>query len=50
MPLDIKIFYLNKPLAQYEYINPKLNSFPEDVIREYGLNKKSIKDGWVYTK
>ena len=50
MMLDIKKNYLNTPLAEYKYIWIKPNIFPEDVIKEYGLNEKSTKYGWVYIK
>ena len=46
MMLEIKNFYPNASLVLYKYIQMKLNSFLEDVIKEYGLNKKS-KKGWV---
>ena len=39
---------MNTPLARYEYIWMKLNCFSYDVIKEYGLNEITIKDGWVY--
>ena len=49
MTLDIR-FYLNTPLARYVYTRLKLNIFPDNVIKEYGLNKKATKDGWIFTK
>ena len=33
MMLDIKNFYQNTTMAQYEYIRVKLNSFPENFIK-----------------
>ena len=48
--LDIKNFYLNTPLARYEYLRLKLTNLPEDVIEEYGLKEKETKDGFVYVE
>ena len=48
MTLDIKNFYLNTPLEQYEYIRLKLNTFTEDVTKEYIPNENETKDFWVY--
>ena len=45
MTLDIKNFYLNTPLARFEYIRLKLNSFPEYFMKEYGFNEKATKYG-----
>ena len=50
MILDIKNFYLNTPLARYEYLRLKLTNLPEDVIEEYGLKEKETKDGYVYVE
>ena len=50
MTLDINNFYPNTPLTRYEYILLKINSFTEDVIEEYDLNKKATKDGWLYVE
>ena len=50
MTLDIKHFYLNTPLARYEYLRLKLTNLPEDVIEEYGLKEKETKDGYVYVE
>ena len=45
MTLDIKNFYLNTPLARYEYLRLKLSNLPEDVIEKYGLNDKTTSEG-----
>ena len=50
MTLDIKNFYLNTPLARYEYLRLKLTNLPEDVIEEYGLKEKETKDRYVYVE
>ena len=50
MTLGITIFYLNTPLAWYEYLRLKLRNFPDDVIEEYNLKEKATKDGFVYVE
>ena len=50
MTLDIKNFYLNTPLARYEYFWLKLSNFPDDVTEEYNLKEKTTKDGFVYVE
>ena len=50
MTLDIKNFYLNTPLARYEYLRLKLSNFPDDVIEEYNLKENTTKDGFVYVE
>ena len=47
MTLDIKNFYLNTPLARYEYLRLKLSHFPDDFIEEYNLNGKITKYGFL---
>ena len=37
MTVDIKNFYLNTPLDQYEYMRIPLDLIPEEVINEYNL-------------
>ena len=37
MTIDIKDFYLNTLMAQYEYMRLKLCSIPEKVIKHYDL-------------
>jgi len=41
--LGIKNFYLNTLLQRYEYLRLKLEQFPADVIKEYGLAEKYAK-------
>jgi hypothetical protein len=38
--IDIKDFYLNTPMEQYEYFHMKLDLFPKDVIDKYNLCNK----------
>ena len=46
--LDIKDFYLNTPMARYEYMRLKLTDIPEEIIVEYKLRDIATPDGYVY--
>ena len=46
--LDLKAFYLNTPMDRPEFLQMKMYTFPEDVIKHYGLHKKMDKNGNVY--
>jgi hypothetical protein len=48
MTMDIKDFYLNTPMARYEYMRLRLSDMPEDVIAHYRLNKIAIPEGYIY--
>ena len=48
MTIDIKGFYLMTPMDWYEYFCMKLELFPEDIIKEYGLQDKVDSDGNVF--
>ena len=48
MTIDIKDFYLNTPMSRYEYMRLKLSDLPEDFVKQYNLNSKVTKDGYVY--
>jgi hypothetical protein len=48
MMLDIKDFYLNTPMARYEYMRLHIADMPEDVIKHYNLHDKATPDGYVY--
>ncbi len=37
MTMDIKKFYLNTPMARYEYMRLKLSNLPDNVIEHYIL-------------
>ena len=50
MTCDIKIFYLNTPLARYKYIRLKMANLPEYVIEEYKLCEKVANDSCVYVE
>jgi hypothetical protein len=46
--LDVKDFYLNTPMARYEYMRIKLTDIPEEIIIEYKLHDIVTDDGYVY--
>ncbi len=46
--LDIKDFYLNTPMARYEYMWLKLTDIPEKIIIEYKLREIATADKYVY--
>jgi len=48
MTMDIKDFYLNTPMARYEYMRRRLLDVPEDVIAHYKLNKNAAPEGYIY--
>jgi hypothetical protein len=48
MTLDIKDFYLNTPMAQYEYLQLKVADMPEDVIGHYKLTNIATPDRFIY--
>jgi hypothetical protein len=45
--VDIKNFYINTPLARFEYMVINLSSLPQDTIDEFGL-LALVHDGRVY--
>jgi len=50
MTMDIKDFYLNTPMARYEYMQLKLADMPKDVIAHYNLDAILTPDGYIYCK
>jgi hypothetical protein len=48
MTMDIKDFYLNIPMARYEYMRLCIADMPEDVIEHNNLRDKATLDGYVY--
>ena len=48
MTMGIKDFYLNTPMARYEYMRLRLANMPEDVIAHYRLNKIATPEGYIY--
>jgi hypothetical protein len=45
---DIKDFYLNTPMARYEYMRLKLSNMLDDVIEHYNLQAITTANGFVY--
>ena len=43
MSIDIKKFYLNKPMARYKYMRLKIAELPQDFINKYRLQNKKKK-------
>jgi hypothetical protein len=48
MTMDIKDFYHNTPMAQYEYMRLRLADMPEDVITHYRLNEIATPERYIY--
>ena len=48
MTIDIKNFYLNIEMTNYEYIRMHISIFPQHIIDHYNLNNIATKDGFVY--
>jgi hypothetical protein len=48
MTMDIKDFYLNTPMARYEYMQLKILDMPDDVIKHYTLRGIVTPDGHIY--
>ncbi len=46
--LDIKDFYLNKPMKCKEYMRLKITDIPDKIIKEYNLQELVTEDGYVY--
>ena len=49
MTIDIKNFYLNTPLACFEYMEIPAKYIPDDIIEAYDLQEK-IHEGFVYVE
>jgi hypothetical protein len=47
MMMEIKNYYLGRPLSHFEYIKMLLSRSPEEIIQNYNLNALAV-DGWVY--
>jgi hypothetical protein len=48
MTMDIKDFYLNTPMARFEYMLLRIADMPDDVIAHYNLRNKATPDGYIY--
>ena len=49
MGIDIKSFYLETPLDQYEYMRFPIDIFPEHTKNQYNLEQHAL-NGYVYVK
>ena len=47
--MDVKNFYLNTPLAYFQYMILQLSLLPDEIITHYKL-KEIVDDGYVYCK
>jgi hypothetical protein len=48
MTMNIKDFYLNIPMARYEYMQLRIANMPNDVIKHYNLTNLATLDQYVY--
>ncbi len=46
--MNIKDFYLNIPMARYEYMQLRIANMPNDVIKHYNLTNLATLDQYVY--
>ena len=47
MTIDIKDFHFNTPMAKRKYMRLKPSNLPKNVVQQYDLEAKEIKDGYV---
>ena len=50
MTIDIKDFYLCTPMTRFKYMRLKLSDLPENAVRNFKLDDKVSKDGYVYVE
>ena len=50
MTIDIKDFYLMTPMERPEFMRLKISNMPEIIIKQYQLQNKVTKDGYVYVQ
>jgi hypothetical protein len=48
MTMDIMNFYLNTPIARYEYMQLRIADMPDNIIKHYNLRDKATPDGYIY--
>ena len=48
MTMDIKDFYLNTPMARFEYMRLRLSDMPKNVIAHCKLNEIATPEGYIY--
>ena len=46
MTVDIKDFYLNTPMARYEYMQLRIADMLDNIIKHYYLRDKATPDGY----
>jgi hypothetical protein len=49
MCTDVEDFYLNTPMARYEYMRLPIRILPQEIIEQYQL-LPLVHDGWVYVE
>ena len=49
MSIDIKDFFLNNPMARYEYIRIPVDIIPQDIMDQYNLHELVV-GGYVYVE
>jgi hypothetical protein len=49
MCTDVKDFYLNTPMARYEYMRLPLRILPQEIVDQYEL-LPPVNDGWIYVE
>jgi hypothetical protein len=50
MTINIKDFYLMTPMDQPKYFRMKLELFPQEIMKQYGLDSKADKKGYMFCK
>ena len=50
MTLEIKNFYLNTPMVQYEYVCIKIDYMLDEIIKQYILHEKIKTDGYTFVE
>jgi hypothetical protein len=49
MNMDIKNYYLDTPLARYEYVRIPVSMVPDDIMNEYNLHS-FVNNGYLYVE
>jgi hypothetical protein len=47
MCMDVKNFYLNMPMARYEYMRMHISFIPQEIIEKYNLLNIVDANGWI---
>ena len=48
MTIDVQFFYLNMSMEHRDYMRMKLSNLPADFVKQYNLQAKVTKYGYVY--